>query len=234
MQLPYLYGLGFRIAIGTLAWLVIPVTLMFFGREFIPAAFLGGLLSAVVLSWLPWLQTQSAVDGGRVRRLFALSEVRRRFRQAPWAATAALIFTLATALPLYLLKIEMIPREAAWLPGIVFVLLAFPARLMLGRTFAYAELRTSPRRAWIVWPAKLVVAAAAIVYVVGTYLSQATSWNGRTACTNNTRCSFPYRSGRLAERDSVQTSIRAECLDTLHHTNSDMSYRMAGHTRRKE
>jgi hypothetical protein len=30
-----------------------------------------------------------------------------------------------------------------------------------------------------VWPAKLIVAAAATIYVVGTFLSQATSWNGR-------------------------------------------------------
>ncbi len=179
MRLPYLYWLGLRVAIGSFVWLGLPVTLMFFGREFVPAAFLGGLLTAVVFAWLPWLQTQSAVGGGQVRRLFAVSDMRRRFRCAPWASAAALVFMLTTALPLYLLKIEMVPRKAAWLLGIVFVLFAFPGRLALGRAFAYAERRRVPRRAVIVWPAKLIVAAAATIYVVGTFLSQATSWNGR-------------------------------------------------------
>lgn len=179
MQLPYFYGLGFRAAVGTSVWLVPPVTVMFLGRERVPLAFVGGLLTAVVLLWLPWLQTQAAVEGGAWRRLFAVGDVRRRFRRGPWASAAALVFALATALPLYLLKIELIPREAAWLPGIVFVLFALPARLALGRAYAYAERRTAPRPRIVVWPAGLLVLAAAVAYVVVTYLSQTTSWYGR-------------------------------------------------------
>lgn len=179
MRLPYFYGVGFRTALGTLVWLVPPVTVMFLGREQIPAAFVGGLLTAVVLLWLPWLQTQSAVEGGAWRRLFAVGDVRSRFRRGPWASAGAQIFTLATALPLYLLKIELIPREAAWLPGIVFVLFALPSRFALGRAYAYADRRTQPRRRIVVWPARLLVLVATIAYVLVTYLSQTTSWYGR-------------------------------------------------------
>lgn len=179
MQLPYFYGLGFRTAIGTLIWLVPPVTVMFLGREQTPAAFVGGLLTAAVLAWLPWLQTQSAVEGGGFRRLFAVGDVRHRFRRGPWASAAALVVALATALPLYLLKIELIPREAVWLPSIVFVLFALPARFALGRAYAYAERRTAPRRRIVVWPARLLVVVATIAYVFVTYLSQTTSWYGR-------------------------------------------------------
>ena len=40
--------------------------------------------------------------------------------------------TLTLAIPLYLLKAELIPREVAWLPSLVFVTFMFPARLAVG------------------------------------------------------------------------------------------------------
>ena len=71
--------------------------------------------------------------------------MRDHFRRAPLAFLIALVVTLLFALPLYLLKIEIIPREAAWLPSLVFVAFIFPARLLSGWAYARAERRTAPR-----------------------------------------------------------------------------------------
>jgi hypothetical protein len=191
LRLVQFYGLGLRVAVGTLVWLLGPVTLMYVGGERPRVAVLGGVLTAVVMAWLPWLQTQSAVASGAWRRLFALSDVRSRFRRAPWASALALTFLSAASLPLNLLKIELVPREAAWLPGIVFVLFALPARLALGRVYAYAERRAAPRNVVAVWTARLLVVAATIAYVFITYLSQTTAWYGRKSLYEQHAVLFP-------------------------------------------
>ena len=70
--------------------------------------------------------------------------MRKRFRQAPWAFALTLFLTALFALPLYLLKIEMIPRETVWLPSLVFLAFIFPARVLTGWAYARAARRISP------------------------------------------------------------------------------------------
>ena len=84
---------------------------------------------------LPFLQVRYAVEG-RVSALFSLRSIRERFRRAPWAFAFALMVLLLAAVPLYLLKIEMIPREAAWLPSLVFVIFLAPAHALVGWAYA--------------------------------------------------------------------------------------------------
>ena len=52
---------------------------------------------------------------------------------------------LLASIPLYLLKIEMIPREAAWLPSVVFVIFLAPARLLTGWAYAQSGRGELPR-----------------------------------------------------------------------------------------
>ena len=52
---------------------------------------------------------------------------------------------LLAAIPLYLLKIEMIPREAAWLPSLVFVIFLAPAHVLVGWAYARSLRRDRPR-----------------------------------------------------------------------------------------
>ena len=197
MRPTYFYGLGLRVALATFVWLVVPVTLMYVGGRRPVIALIGGALTAIVMAWLPWLQTQAAVDypttsrGATWRRMFAVGDVRRRFRRAPWTSAAAITLLLVLALPLNLLKIEMIPREAAWLPGIVFVLFAIPARLALGKVYAWGERRTAPRRFYNVWPARLVVIGVTLAFVFVTYLSQTTAWYGRMSLYEQHAVLFP-------------------------------------------
>ena len=135
LRLPHYFWLGVRGFVGAFAWLAVPVTLLALGRAPFAGAgligFIGAVLLAVVLLYLPFLQIRLAATN-RLASVFDIGAVRSEFRHAPWAFAAAFVVTLLFALPLYLLKIEVVPREAAWLPSLVFVLFIFPARLLTG------------------------------------------------------------------------------------------------------
>ncbi|MGD0040550.1 MAG: hypothetical protein ABSE84_09100, partial [Isosphaeraceae bacterium] len=116
--------------LGTLAWIVVPASLITANGRYPLLGILGALILAFVAPSLPFLQVRYAVEG-RVSALFSLRSIRERFRRAPWAFAFALMVLLLAAVPLYLLKIETIPREAAWLPSLVFVIFLAPAPVSL-------------------------------------------------------------------------------------------------------
>jgi hypothetical protein len=181
LRLPYYFWLGFRGFVGALAWLALPVTLLALGRIGTPGAvlagFLGAFLLAVVLLYLPFLQMRLAATN-RLRAVFELGAVRADFRRAPWAFAFAFVVTLLFALPLYLLKIEVVPREAAWLPSLVFIAFIFPARLLTGWAAARAARRPTPRHWFFRWTGRLPLLPAALFYVLIVFFTQYTSWNG--------------------------------------------------------
>jgi hypothetical protein len=181
LRLPYYFSLGFRGFVGAFAWLVIPVSLLAAGRLPAPAAPLLGLLGAVVfglvLLYLPFLQLRLAATN-RLAAVFELGEVRSMYRRAPWAFAFAFLITLLFALPLYLLKIESVPREAASLPSLFFIVFIFPARLLAGWALGRAGRRTTPRNWFFRWTGRLPFLPAAAFYVLIVFFSQYTSWNG--------------------------------------------------------
>jgi hypothetical protein len=138
---------------------------------------LGGLLLATVLLYLPFLQTRFAVEN-RFRAMFELSSIRRLFRRAPIAFWLALLVTLLFALPLYLLKIELTPREVAWLPSLVFVVFIFPARLLTGWAVARALRRETPRHFLFRRGARLAAIPVVAIYTLIVYATQFLSWYG--------------------------------------------------------
>ncbi|MGH7223057.1 MAG: hypothetical protein ACRELF_07505, partial [Gemmataceae bacterium] len=158
LRLPYYFSLGFRGFVGALTWLALPVTLLALGRLPPPlgplVGFLGALLLALVLVYLPFLQMRLAMTN-RLSAVFEILEARRNFRRAPWAFAFAFVVTLLFALPLYLLKIEMVPREAAWLPSLVFIAFIFPARLLTGWAMGRAVHRAAPRHWFFRWTGRL-------------------------------------------------------------------------------
>ena len=170
---------GFAIAF---AWLALPVSAMALstrlpeGPGFLIAV-LGGLALAWVLMYLPFLQG----NYGRTenwRAGFDWRDVGRQYKAAPWAFHGALISTLTLALPLYVLKAELIPREAAWLPSIVFVISILPTRVLTGWALSRAE-RRGRSVAWV-WRglAGLVSLPVVVGYVFLVYLTQYVSWYG--------------------------------------------------------
>lgn len=183
LRLPYLFWLGFRGFAGALLWLAAPVGLLLFAAQLEAGkggglfGLLGGGLLAVVVPVLPFLQVRFAVEN-RFRAFFQAGAVRRQFRHAPLAFAVALVITLLFALPLYLLKIELPPRELAWLPSLIFVLFIFPARLLAGWAWSRATRRDQPRPAVARWTARLAFVPVVGLYVLLVYATQFLAWNG--------------------------------------------------------
>ena len=132
LRLPHYFWLGARGFVGAVIWLALPVAILI-GASHIPnsggaaiVALIGAGLLAIVVLYLPFLQTHFAREN-RFAALFEIRTVRSLFRRAPIAFWIALLITLLFALPLYLLKIQLTPREVAWLPSLLFVVFIFPA-----------------------------------------------------------------------------------------------------------
>jgi hypothetical protein len=177
LRLPFYFWLGIRGFVGSLAWLVVPVTMIGIGRQVPLVGFLGALALGIVVLYLPFLQVRFSLEN-RFAALFSVREVRQRFRRAPWAFGFAFLVTLAFALPLYLFRIEMIPREAAWLPSILFVVFIFPARMLTGWAYARAVRRAQPRHWFFRWTMRLAMLPVAAIYVIFVFFAQYTAWEG--------------------------------------------------------
>ena len=177
LRLPYYFRLGVLGFLGTLAWLAVPVSLLAAGRAAPVLVLPGTLLLALVAIPLPFLQARFAAEN-RFRAVFELRAVRQQFRRAPWAFAIALAITLTAAVPLYLLKIEMIPRETVWLPSLVFLAFMYPARVLTGWAYARSTRRDPPRHGFFRWTGRLAAVPVAAVYVLIVFLSQLTAWRG--------------------------------------------------------
>ena len=186
-------------------WLVVPAILIGATQRFPVLGLFGAILLAVIVPFLPFLQVRYAVEG-RVSALFSRRAIRDRFRRAPWAFAFSLFVLLVAAIPLYFLKIEMIPREAAWLPTLVFVVFLAPARLLTG--WAYASGHRDTPRHWVFSdPGRLYHHRGCIVVRRGR-LHRPIHVMGRhfTASTNNTPSCSP---SHFSTCDSIGKCVRA-------------------------
>jgi hypothetical protein len=177
LRLPYYFWLGLRGFAGAMLWLAPPITLLALGRFAPLVGFLGALLLMIVLVYVPFLQVRFAAEN-RFRTFIKVSAVRAAFQRAPWAFAIAFIITLAFALPLYLLKIELIPREIGWMETLVFVVFIFPARFLTGWAYARATKREKPRFWLFRWLGWIWMPPAAAFFVLIVFFTQYTSWNG--------------------------------------------------------
>jgi hypothetical protein len=182
LRLPYYFWLGLRGFLGAMLWLALPVSLLAVASRLPSGAgvivgLLGAILLALVIVRLPLMQARFAREN-RFAALLEFREARRAFARAPIAYWIALVFTLALAVPLYLLKIEIIPREAAWLPSLLFVMSIFPARLLVGWACGRAYRRETSRHWVFRWSSRLAMLPVAAVYVLIVYFTQYLSWYG--------------------------------------------------------
>lgn len=182
LRLPSYFWLGLRGFTGALLWLIVPVTMLAVASQLKPGpgVLIGGtgaVLLAFVLLHLPFLQTRLAVED-RFGAMFDTRADRRLFARAPIAFFFAILFTLAFALPLYLFKIEIIPREAAWLPSLMFVMSIFPARLFTGWAYSRGA-RRAERRFWLFRTlSRFALVPVVAFYVLIVYFTQYLSWYG--------------------------------------------------------
>lgn len=181
LRLPHYFWLGFRGFLAAFLWLVIPATLLAFWQVKTPIAplvgILGALLLAIVVLHLPLLQTQMAIEN-RFAAAFDWRGVRKAFNRAPWACSLALVLTLVFALPLYFLKIEVVPQEALWLPTLVFIVFIYPTRLITGWAMWKTKTRETKRHWFFRWTGRLPLLPAVFIYLLFVFFSQYTSWNG--------------------------------------------------------
>jgi hypothetical protein len=183
LRLPYYFWLGARGFFGAFVCLFLPVATLIFAAQLAPDkggvlfSFIGALMLMFVVLYLPFLQTHFAVTQ-RFRDLFAVKPIRQMFKRAPIAFWLAMLITLLFALPLYLLKIELPPREIAWLPSLLFVVFIFPARLLTGWAVSRAMRHEQPRHWFFRWTSRFALVPVVIFYVLFVYLTQYLSWNG--------------------------------------------------------
>lgn len=177
LRLPYYFWFGVRGFVGTFAWIAIPITLMGLGGKAPPIGFLGAFLFMLVLLYVPFLQARFARDN-RLRAHFEFFAVRRDFSRAPVAFAFAFFVTLLFALPLYLFKIELIPRETMFLESLVFLAFIFPSRLLTGWAFGRATRCETPRHWFFRWTSRLSMVPIVFAYVFLLYFTQYIAWGG--------------------------------------------------------
>jgi len=177
----YFY-LGFHGGLGALLWLLIPSTLYAVGRSGAASllGYLGGVLLAIVVLYLPFLQVHYAVEN-RFGALFEIRRVRERFRHAPIAFLIAFAFTLVLVLPLYLLKVQVVPRDAMWLPALVFIVTIFPLKVLAGWAYGRAGRREQAgKKSWFITRlgCRLLMIPIAAFYALVVFFTQYTGWHG--------------------------------------------------------
>jgi len=176
--------LGFA---GALVWLAPPVAILMAASSLAnPGAsallsLVGGILLGVAALFVPFLQTRFAVTR-RFSDFFDPVSGVVAFWKAPVAFWIALSAVLLFAIPLYLLKIELTPRELAWLPNLFFVISIFPARLLagwaVGRSMRAHESGFRFTRLAGTLFASLSALPVVAIYVFFVWLSQYLSWHG--------------------------------------------------------
>ena len=152
MRPGYLFSLGLRGFTAVAVWLMLP-TLLFAaankteGGPILVTVF-GGLCLTVIFGWIPFLQAHFAAEN-RFRAIFELGRVRELFRRAPFSWLADVIVVFVFALPLFLLKVRLLPQDAMWFLTLVFIVTIYPAKVVTG--WAYHRALTKQKRAWFVW-----------------------------------------------------------------------------------
>jgi hypothetical protein len=172
------FWLGLRGYVGAMVWLAGPTALFAAGGDAsgprVGLTLVGGVLLAWTLAWMPFLQTRFAAEG-RLRAMFELRAIRTLFGYAPLTWWLAILVVYVLALPLYLLKAVLLPRDAAWLITLIFVASIYPAKVVTGWAYRQAVVRKQADRpahaAWR-WLARLGMVPLLGVFVFLLYLSQ--------------------------------------------------------------
>lgn len=169
-------GLGTMGFLAGFAWLLVPCAVLAAATRAPGLLLLGLPLLALVLPWLLIAQAGLAAEA-RFGAAFEPGEVRRRIARAPFATLLAVIAVLGPALPLFLLKLEPLPRDARWLPALVFLVALLPGRLVTG--WAWARGGRPGRAHWVLrWPVRALIWPAAGAYVLGLFFNQYFDWQG--------------------------------------------------------
>ena len=184
MRLGHHFWLGLRGFIGALAWLIVPTLLLAVADRTQVGPILvtvsGGLMLVIVLAWMPFLQARFA-EQQKLSAMFELGTVRELYRRAPMAWLLAVVGVYVLSLPLYLAKIQLLPRDAMWVVTLVFIVMIYPARILTG--WAYYRATQKGKRAWYPLPmtCRMIMLPLLAVYSFLIFFSQAFGEHGKLA-----------------------------------------------------
>jgi hypothetical protein len=184
-RLKHHFLLGVKGFAGALLWLV-PPTLLFAAADSsqggrIILTIIGGFGLVYVFGRLPFLQAHLAAQN-RWKAIGDRQAARRVWSHAPIAAFIAILLTFALSLPLYLLKIRLLPEDAMWVATLVFIVSIYPARIVTGWAYSRGMRRDKPRsRWWLRWGMRLLGFAAVIFYTFILFFVQDISEHGKLA-----------------------------------------------------
>lgn len=193
---PYYFWLGARGFAGGVIWLLPPVTMLVASSQIfdptrpglralaVVLGLVGAFSLALVAVHLVCLQTRMAAEA-RFTAMFHLRGIYSRFWRSPLMFGLAVSVMLLSATPLYLLKIELVPADAAWLPSLAFVMFMFPARFLAGWAFARGSRSDRPLsnarlalRIGLCLTSGGLMLAATSFYVLIVFFSQFAGWHG--------------------------------------------------------
>ena len=123
------------------------------------------------------MQTRYAVER-RFKVFLEIKETRAVFKLAPIALWISMLSVWAFALPVYLAKIQLTPREVFLLPTLVFVIFAWPSRILMGWAYGRADKQKTNRNIISIWLARLAIIPVVSIYAGVVFLSRYTSWYG--------------------------------------------------------
>lgn len=147
------FWLGLRGFAVAFLWLAIPTGMYAFAKEpkggQVLMVVLGGILLAITLSWVPFLQAQFAAEN-RFQAGLQLRRVRSLYAHAPIACTLTVVLLYLFSLPLYLFKAFLLPPDAMWPITLIFVVSIYPTRILIGWGYhrAVAKLEADRRAHW--------------------------------------------------------------------------------------
>jgi len=185
------FWIGLKAFLGAVLWLLIPAGLLVSysapGRTaplFGVLSFLGAALMIPVAAWLPQLQVHQAVTG-RFRAIFNVRAARQVIRNAPlsWMLTTVLMYVMT--FPLYLTKIKFLPADALLVLTPFFIILTYPARVLVAQVYHYGMKQDKP--AWFPyrWSLKLLMLPLLAGYAGFLFLTPFISELGKAAPLEN-------------------------------------------------
>lgn len=182
LNIPGMFWLGVQGYVGCMAWLVIPTALFAASTNTegpsIAVTILGGVLLMIVLSWVPFLQAHFAAER-RWGALLELRKVRQLYKHAPFSWLITMLVTLTLTLPLYLLKIALLPRDVLWVATTVFVVSIYPIKVVTGWAYHRALVRERCAFFGLRWISRLVMVPLLALYVFLLFFTQLIGEHGK-------------------------------------------------------
>ncbi len=183
LKLRHHFWLGLRGFAGAFAWLFLP-TAFFAAMQStqkpgqILLTLFGGFLLMLVLSWTPFLQAHFAAEN-RFSAFRELGRIREYYRRSPILFFLSIVLLYTLALPLYLAKVAVPPRDALWMVTPIFIATIYPSRMFIA--WSYARAIRKEKRSWALvrWPLWLVLTPLLAFYLFILFLTPAIGAYGR-------------------------------------------------------